>query len=816
MPRKNNQQWPKRFTGCFLTGVLLITQGLIALAQSQDPAVGQVKGLAAGSGLPAITDTQLREHVRVLTMPMMEGRRAGTTGDRTAATYIAEQFRRAGLVPVGDNNTFFQSFQFESWQPVPVTAMSQLEKGTVKKSYTCEWGNSFTGRDFRPVPRSGQGSVTAPVVFVGYGLSEPELNLDDYAGVDVRDKTALILLGDGPLPAGRSRTEPAILTAKKRGARACLLAYPASGYPVIDPNSAPLVALTSAESATGMVVMGIRNSVRDELLASRGSIQQIQAALLAARPVSGPTGMTLQLDLRAEAVPGATSSNVVALLPGSDPQLREETLVLVTYRDGQGIDVEGKLCPGANDNAAGVATLLETARLLASAKPARSILFVAYGGEFNRFSPEAVSPGLAHFLAHPVTPWKQVAGIFVFDRIGLNTPNRIALENIALYPELFLKLRSGLPELNALLVPGSYSIEQVKWPAGVPLYRFKDPSDRAGRTLQKVLYPTEDTADRLRLESLRVYTGLFTRILGYLASNPSEPLVMAWGQHLDAAYRATVTDFVPISPTEFYQRAASVRRDYLTDIITYVPGGGGDSRKLNAVEKREQFIKELLELRENLFDQRSRLRPVRDLADLEYGPEGLNLAADNQLGVWIGLDSLDWLSEQSPVETITELINNGLQLVIVNDKSARLLLDSGPALIEAIQSPGLWLLVGELDAKRREKLFPLLKHPVLVADSDFSDDELKALAEAGHLVVVMPRNLDQKTDKRKKPVTPKAIVERLVHIVEVVGEDQVLLSTPEVSQRLVLIEELARQNLTPIQVEKVFGGNFKRFYAAPR
>ncbi|MBI4751181.1 MAG: M28 family peptidase [Acidobacteria bacterium] len=815
MPRKNNQQWPKRFAGCFLTGVVLITQGLVALAQPQDPAVGQVKGMTAGSGLPVITDTHLREHVRVLTMPVMEGRRAGTTGDRTAATYIAEQFRRAGLVPVGDNNTFFQSFQFESWQPVPVTAMSQLDKGTVKKSYTCEWSNSFTGRDFRPVPRSGQGSVTAPVVFVGHGLSEPELNLDDYAGVDVRDKTALILLGDGPLPAGRTRTEPAILTAKKRGARACLLAYPASGYPVVDPNSAPLVALSSTESTTGMVVMAIRNSVRDELLASRGSIQQIQAALQAAKPVSGPTGMTVQLDLRAEAVPVATSSNVVALLPGSDPQLREETLVLVTYRDGQGVDAEGKLCPGANDNAAGVAALLETARLLASAKPARSILFVAYGGEFNRFSPEAVSPGLAHFLAHPVTPWKQVAGIFVFDRIGLNTPNRIALENIALYPELFLKLRSGLPELNALLVPGSYSIEQAAWPAGVPMYRFKDPSERAGRALQKVLYPTEDTPDRLRLESLRVYTGLLTRILGYLASNPAEPLVMAWSQHLDAAYRATVTDFVPISPTEFYQRAASVRRDYLTDIITYIPGGG-DARKLNAAEKRQQFIKELLELRENLFDQRSRLRPVRDLADLEYGPEGQNLAADNQLGVWIGLDSLDWLSEQSPVETITELMSNGLQLVIVNEKSARLLVDGSPALIEAIQSPGLLVLVGELDGKRRQKLFPLLKHPVLVADSNLSDDELNALAEAGHLVVVMPRDGDQKTDKRKKTVTPKAMVERLVHLLEVIGEDQVLLSTPELSQRLVLIEELAKQGLSPTQVEKVFGLNFKRFYAAPR
>ena len=818
MPRKDNQQWPKRLAWQLLTAILLSTHGLVVLAQLQDPGVGQVKGVAVVSNLPPMSDVQLREHVRVLTMPVMEGRRAGTTGDRTAATYIAEQFRRAGLVPVGDNNTFFQSFQFESWQPVPVTAMSQLEKGTVKKSYTCEWSNSFTGRDFRPVPRSGQGSVTAPVVFVGFGLSEPELNLDDYAGVDVRDKTVLILLGDGPLPTRRARTESAILTAKKRGARACLLAYPASGYPVVDPNSAPLVALTSAEGATGMVVMAIRNSVRDELLASRGSIQQLQTTLLTAKSMSGPTGMTLQLDLRAQSEPVATSSNVVALLPGTDPQLREETLTVMTYRDGQGIDAEGKLCPGANDNAAGVATLLETARLLASTKPARSILFVAYGGEFNRFSPEAVSPGLAHFLGHPVRPWKQVAGIFVFDRIGLNAPNRIALENIALYPELFLKLRSGLPELNALLVPGSYSIEQAAWPSGVPMYRFKDPSDRTGsasRTLQKILYPTEDTADRLRPESLRVYTGLLTRVLGYLAADPSGPLVIPWSEHLDAAYRATVTDFVPISPTEFYQRAASVRRDYLTDIITYVPGGSGDPRKLTTAEKRQQFTRELLELRENLFDQRSRLRPVRDLADLEYGPDGQNLAADNQLGVWIGLDTLDWLMEPSPIETINGLMSNGLQMVIVNEKNARFLLDSGPALVEAIQSPGLWLLIGELDGKRRERLFPLLKHPALITDADLSDDELKAVAEAGHLVVVMPRSTDQKNDRRKKPLTPKAIVERLVHILQVVGEDRVILSTPELSQRLVIIEELARQNLTPGQVEKVFGLNFKRFYAVP-
>ncbi|HNC47092.1 MAG TPA: hypothetical protein PLU80_23170, partial [Acidobacteriota bacterium] len=70
-------------------------------------------------------------------------------------------------------------------------------------------------------------------------------------------------------------------------------------------------------------------------------------------------------------------------------------------------------------------------------------------------------------------------------------------------------------------------------------------------------------------------------------------------------------------------------------------------------------------------------------------------------------------------------------------------------------------------------------------------------------------------DRRKKPLTPKAVVERLVHILQVVGEDKVILSTPDVSQRLVLIEELVRQNLTPGQVEKVFGLNFKRFYAVP-
>ncbi|HNJ42071.1 MAG TPA: membrane dipeptidase, partial [Acidobacteriota bacterium] len=223
----------------------------------------------------------------------------------------------------------------------------------------------------------------------------------------------------------------------------------------------------------------------------------------------------------------------------------------------------------------------------------------------------------------------------------------------------------------------------------------------------------------------------------------------------------------------------------------------------------------LLELRENLFDQRSRLRPVRDLADLEYGPDGQNLAADNQLGVWIGLDTLDWLMEPSPIETINGLMSNGLQMVIVNEKSARFLLDSGPALVEAIQSPGLWLLVGELDGKRRERLLPLLKRPALITDADLSDDELKALAEAGHLVVMMPRSTDQKNDRRKKPLTPKAVVERLVHILQVVGEDKVILSTPDVSQRLVLIEELVRQNLTPGQVEKVFGLNFKRFYAVP-
>ncbi|MBX7221511.1 MAG: M28 family peptidase [Blastocatellia bacterium] len=807
---------------CWYLFLAMVGSGFTARLQAQQPAppgggTGLPATVAGGDPLLVPNSNLVLEHIRALTAPRMEGRRAGSAGDRLSAAYTAEQFRRAGLLPVGDNNTFFQAFDFPSWQAVPVTGLSRIETGNNKKSYSCEWQNSFTGKDFRPVPHSGQGSLTAEVVFVGYGLEEPELKLNDYAGVNVQGKIVLLLMGDGLLPAGARRSQSPIATAKAHGAKACLLAYPFTGMEIPDTFSPPLVELNQSDRAAGLPVLAIRNSVRDELLAGRGTLANLQANLSLGKSQSVATGITFQLDLRVQTDAAARSLNVVAMLPGTDPALKDETLVLVTYRDGYGTDAEGRPCLGANDNASGVAVMLETARLLAQTKPARSILFLAYGAEAGRSLTHQTPPGLTNFLAHPTVPLGRVAAVFQFDRLGLNSPERVALDNVTLFPELFLTIRAGLPELSATLVTGSVTPQTAGWPQGVPVYRLTQPSDGMSdrRELARpVLYPTEDTPDRLRLDTLRVYTGVLTRITDYLAKFSTGPLVSPYREHVEALYRTTTVDFMPTLRADFYRRAASVRRDYVTDVLTYVPVIEG--KKLTSSEKRRRLQEEFAELRENLADFRSRFRPVT-LADFNFRAPATSLAADNQVGVWLGLDLASILPDDNPAVTVAELKANGLQLLTVTDQSARLLAtDSGLGLVQSAQGQGIWVLYDDRDAKRRLKTLPLLTKPVAVVDESLADDELKAAAEAGHLIVLVPpTGAASPTKEKNTSKTPDAaFVERLGHVLETVGTEHVVVSAPPVNLANACVTELAKKQVTPTALTQIFGGNFARFVAS--
>jgi len=362
--------------------------------------------------LPAAADARrIHDDVKRLASSDWKGRRAGTQEAERAATWIAEQWKRLGLRPAF-GSSYLQSFGFIDG--VTVGPGSRLAVGA----------RAFrSGEDFRPLAFSSAGSASGEVAFAGYGIVAKELDFDEYAGLDVRGKVVLALRfapgGDdtqskwGAFMALRLKAAHA----RERGAAALLVATgPLSGQPGDE-----LVPLRSDASLVdaGLPVFSVRRPVAEALLAGSGaSLEELQRASDAGRP--GSRALATRADVVADVAPKrALSANVAAILPGSDPAAA--AVVIGAHYDHLGLGLSGSLDPkpegkihhGADDNASGVAGLLELSRRLSGRPaPARSIVFAAFGAE------ELGTLGSSYFVKNPPLPADRIAAMLNLDMVG--------------------------------------------------------------------------------------------------------------------------------------------------------------------------------------------------------------------------------------------------------------------------------------------------------------------------------------------------------------------------------------------------------------
>ncbi len=339
----------------------------------------------ATTTLHAADVARLRQDVYFLASSGLEGRRAGTVGAQVAAAYVAQRFATLGLLPAGDNGSYFQDFSFVA-NVTPGTQSVLRFSGAV--TYQAP------PQDFSPVPFSAAGEAEGEVVFVGYGISAPDAGYDEYQGVDVKGKVVLLLrfspAGDEPsspfapyLPLRRKVSD-----AVAKGAAAVLIATGPASQESGEPVKVPF---DYSFADAGVPVMAIATSLAEKLFADQGfSLRELQERMDTRRePASRP--LAVLAHIRADLQPERRkTANVLAILPGSDPQLGHELVVVGAHYDHLGFGGPGSnsLAPevravhnGADDNASGVAALLEIARQLAAKPPKRSVLFVAFGAE---------------------------------------------------------------------------------------------------------------------------------------------------------------------------------------------------------------------------------------------------------------------------------------------------------------------------------------------------------------------------------------------------------------------------------------------------
>jgi Zn-dependent M28 family amino/carboxypeptidase len=358
--------------------------------------------------------------LRFLADDLLEGRGTGTRGAELAALYIASQFELMGLEPAGEGGTWFHQVPIVTLNPAATMSAG---------SRTLAYRDDFVAWSERT---EAEVSAEAELVFVGFGITAPEWQWDDYSGVDVRGRILLMLVNDPGLrdPAlfrGRILTYYGRWTYKleeaaRRGAAGVILVHNDTmatyGWSTVR-NSWSGDQVRLHAPPTSLVFGGwVQQGVAASLLAERGhDLGRLMdaAATRGFRPV--PTGITVTVTVRSE-LRRTSTANVVGRWRGSDPRLAEEVVVIGGHYDhlGIGAAVNGdSIMNGAVDNASGTATVLAIADAFARSgyRPRRSLLFVAFTAE------EKGLLGSEAFAARPPLPLSSIAAMLNLDVTNL-------------------------------------------------------------------------------------------------------------------------------------------------------------------------------------------------------------------------------------------------------------------------------------------------------------------------------------------------------------------------------------------------------------
>jgi aminopeptidase YwaD len=369
-----------------------------------------------------ITIKDLKQDIYFLAADSLKGRYPGTKGSLEAAEFIRDQFRLAGLRLAGEDG--FQEFE----------VVVNVKTGVNNRFVTGDI-NGTLDQDFRPFAYSKNGEANGPVVFAGYGLeiNSDSLKWDDYKGIDVAGKWVMILRGHSE---SDSLTSPfnkyaderdKVLTARDKGAVGVIFV---SGVRFDEKDQLVSLNYDKTQANAGLPVIDIKRTLADKIFqSSQVTVADLEKKLISSKhpaSMSVPVTVDASVELVHEQV---KARNVIGILEGSDPVLKNQYLVLGAHYDHLGMGGPGSgsrfldslaIHNGADDNASGTAGIMELAEKLASARGTlkRSLIFVAFDGE------EMGILGSGYFVKNPPVALKSIDAMLNFDMIGrLNTKN---------------------------------------------------------------------------------------------------------------------------------------------------------------------------------------------------------------------------------------------------------------------------------------------------------------------------------------------------------------------------------------------------------
>src|SRR5450755_3015774 len=390
---------------------------------------------AAITAFQKIDAERIRAHVRFLSHDLLEGRGTGQRGGDIAAEYIATQFALDGLKPAGDNGTYMQKVPMVGTTLAPETTFSFVPaKGSPRD---LKFLSEYTAYD---ETQQTESNVNADIVYVGYGIQAPEYQWDDYKGMDVRGKVLLMLVNEPPSDdvkffKGKALTYYGRWTYKyeeaaRRGAVGAILIHQTemASYPwevVRNSNSGEKSYLKLDGTPKLKAAAWIHLEIARKLASTAGMDLDKMMAAAQSRDFK-PVAMNFRLSAHMTSkVRPFASNNVVAVLAGSDAQLKDEGILYTAHYDHFGIrpDLAGdNIFNGAMDNATGCGIILEIARVYAQAaqKPRRSVFFSSVTAE------EQGLLGSEYLGKHPPIPAGKISLDLNYDDVKpLGAPEQV-------------------------------------------------------------------------------------------------------------------------------------------------------------------------------------------------------------------------------------------------------------------------------------------------------------------------------------------------------------------------------------------------------
>ncbi len=728
------------------------------------------------------------EHVRFLASDAFKGRQSGTPEYRRAAEYMASKFKELGLQPAGDHGTWFQEVAIKDFRQY-VLPLRLAVTAPKMRQYYGGWG-----RDFTPFSGTGSGIVKGKLAFAGYGVVSEKAGWNDFEGLDVKGRIVMILPGVPPGVDPEERKgwtlDKKVMIAADRGAVGLILMDPTPPG-----QRLTTLRLTAAETflkkdacPPRFIVFQASRGFCDDVFYLSGKSWRYHASLMMRENRPAPLAIETAVEMEAHVVSDSrTAPNVIGVLPGTDPKLKDEYLVMGGHLDHLGIGIDGFIYNGADDDASSAATILEVLRLLKANRfqPHRSLVFASWMGE------EMGLVGSGWYAEHPAFPLDKTALYMNTDMVGTGDTD-LWVGGLYEFAELWDILRQGLDpviqkRLNARLQytgsdHTSFSRKGVPWI-----------SLRSGNLLTAEIddehpeyHQPGDRAEYIRPELLAQAANYHYQIVTHLANTDKtllDPLYFTRFIHRDA----TVVD-MHCDTISRYMAGEDLTQDLPTGHIDIpkLKRGSVDLQVFASYVAVPQNETEKIGAAKRAFDQIDAVHRLiaanpNDLALVLEPRQVAALKTENKTGILIAIEG--GYAIQNDLALLRSFYRAGVRLMTLThwnrtdwadasgDAKAELggLTEFGEQVVREMNRLGMIIDVSHAHDETFWDVLRVTNRPVVASHScaralsdhfrNLSDDMLKALAKNGGVVGInfYPAFLNAKLDKMQTDIQDELI-----------------------------------------------------------